>query len=166
MFAYGTLAGNWESDGNLANPIMGSTSGSAPIEISEVSGTWRASNGKSYFWPESPNGKISFFGFSPFKVASGSELNASFSKGDGVKFTNYVNSVADAKVTDLMFTTPAIDRTYTSNDVFMGELALEFNHALTQVVFSVKSLETYPNVNINVKSITLKDISSVGSFCS
>lgn len=166
MFAYAVTTGSWDANGDLTVPTMGTSAGADPVEISYQAPVWKAKTG-SYYWPNNANTKISFFGYSPFKDATTGTrvaIPATFSKTDGVTFTNYVNTEADAKVTDLMYATPVKDLTYASAGTIPGRVDFTFNHALTQVLFRAKTDAAYTGVTITVKKITLDGITSNGTF--
>ena len=71
-----------------------------------------------------------------------------------------------------MLATPVKGATYVDpsgpatdpNGQEQGEVPLEFNHKMTQIVFSVTTDNVYPGVNFTVEEITLKNIVSNGTY--
>ena len=173
MYAYAlTDNESWSGKPSLSNPIMGATNGSAPIEIDFINSAWRANNNITYFWPNSESTSVSFFGYSPYRDGASEATpktpigNINFSIANGVTITDYVNTQQRAKVNDLMVASAQLDKKYASEGVVLGKLPIEFNHILTQVVFTVKRLYAYPDVNIKLQNITLKGVESKGTYSS
>ena len=139
------------------------------VEVALTGGAWRANDGNSYFWPNATSTSISFFGYSPYydETSATADTQIPGVKLDldkGITITDYVNNADRAKVVDLMYTTPQLDKKYTSSDVVLGKLPVVFNHALTQIAFTVKRFAQYNGVSIKVQNIKLVDIPSKGTF--
>ena len=173
MFVYALTDDTvWETDKSLTNPIMGGADGTSAVEIALLNNEWRANDGNTYFWPSSSSTTASFFGYSPYRDAASTASpkavipGVKFTTANGVIFENYVNTVERAKVNDLMYTNAQLDKKYNSRDVVFGKLPVDFNHAMAQLVFTVKRFYAYPGVNIELQNITLKGLESKGTFSS
>ena len=101
----------------------------------------------TYYWPT--KGSLKFAAYSPYNKAT-----MSYSSDDGLK----MNFTQDATAsTDLMYAETTTDMTATSNPV-----ALTFNHALTQLYFTIRT--TQLGYTFRIKELTLQNVSSLGAF--
>ena len=147
------------------------------------SSTWAPKHQK-YFWPK--NGTLTFFGYSPASVAG----NASYT-GDGkISFTDYEVSTDRSQQVDLLFSERSYNqRKYTANasdkttddkvgtgstspdptnpnDPYTGA-HLVFKHALSSLIFNVKTDKDYVTDNqteITLTGLTLNNVVSKGTF--
>lgn len=122
--------------------------------------TW-ASSGDKYYWPK--NGKLTFSAFAP------ADLNAVIDE-TGVNIGNAENLYAlglDGSQKDLMYSDRATNKTVeddrTYENAYNG-VQVNFRHALSAIVFNVKTEAAYEDVTITVKSIRLKNIYNKGFF--
>lgn len=146
VFAYGLTDGsNWSASSPITNQVMNK------VDVSKTGGIWKATS-ELYYWPNNADSRLSFFAYSP-KTLTSSNVDPTFTAADGITFTDYVND----GTTDLMYGA--------TKDQKSGSVVLTFNHAMTQVKFTVVKPSTgFDKVNITVKSIKLKDIINKGTF--
>lgn len=147
-----------------------------------ASKTWAPVTAK-YYWPK--NGTLTFAGYSPASV------NAKASYTDGkITFTDYVVAADKSNQVDLMFSERSYNqKKYTANasdkttddvegangtgatpgvtdDVYTGA-HLVFKHALSSVLFNVKTADDYTTTNktkITLTGLTLNNVVSKGTF--
>ena len=122
------------------------------VEIAYATDAWRAKGDTKYYWPNDANTTLDFHAYFPFTSTA-----PTFSKENGITFTSYVNDF----VTDLMYGTPAKDLTYKTCPA--TGVPVVFNHALTQILFTIKATPT-PGVTFTVTSLKLVDIPSTATF--
>ncbi len=144
--------------------------------------TWAPVSAK-YYWPK--NGTLTFAGYSPASV------NAKASYTDGkITFTDYVVAADKSNQVDLMFSERSYNqKKYTANpsdkttddkvgtgstspdptnpnDPYTGA-HLVFKHALSSVLFNVKTDKDYTTTDktkITLTGLTLNDVVSKGTF--
>ncbi|MBQ7772928.1 MAG: fimbrillin family protein [Bacteroidales bacterium] len=120
----------------------------------------------SYYWPKV--GKLTFAAYSP-AVADGT-----FAYGEGGLTINGYTTPEVSKQYDLLYSERTYNRT-TSSDSATDEgedqgkdykgVDIKFNHALSSIVFTVKTSEDYSDgATITLKNITLNNINSHGNF--
>ncbi len=136
---------------------------------------WRASDGLTYYWPNDPRTSINFYAYSPATVTSGSAtgnhqkltVTPAHNETSGFTLTNYVHS---NMYVDFMVGRPVLGATYADQDGTNGSAAnlssvpVSFNHEMTQIVFNVKTDETYSGVTFTVQSIVLNNIGSKATY--
>ena len=109
----------------------------------------------SQYWPL--NGSLKFNAYSP--ATAGLSITSS-----GINADNYTITTAAQMTTDLCYAS----WTETDCAAHHDTAPLDFNHALSQVVFRVKAAGYYTTalnvVTINVNSLTLNNIYSQGDF--
>lgn len=146
------------------------------IEIAKSGESWKPTNNTSYYWPNDPSTTINFFAYSPFNgtnaatVANHEKLSGTISHNeeDGLVLTDYVHS---NMYVDFMVADPVIGAKYSNpdgnlnlNSVTDGVVPANFNHKMTQIIFTVKTDKAYSNVEFTVNSITLNDIASKATY--
>lgn len=134
-------------------------------EISYKSGqnVWAAT--ETYHWPK--QGSLTFFAWTDDtddpKVGTGAAVSCA--PTTGIKITNY--SVKENKNKDILVADIAKDKS--SNESVTGRdwsegVPTVFRHALAKVEFNVNKKKAYENVTFRVKSITLNNVSTKGTF--
>ena len=123
---------------------------------------WKAAN--PYYWPK--QGSLTFFAWTDNTAAPSVGTGATVSCADntGIKIENY--SVKENKNKDILVADIAKNKK--SNESATGTwekgVPTVFRHALAKVEFKVNKKEAYPNVTFKVKSITLNNVSTKGTF--
>lgn len=166
----------------FTTPAQGSLYMDEVIMGFDGTSTWAPVSAK-YYWPK--NGTLTFAGYSPASV------NAKASYTDGkITFTNYVVAADKSNQVDLMFSERSYNqKKYTANasdkttddvagangtgatpdvtdDVYTGA-HLVFKHALSSVLFNVKTAADYTTTDktkITLTGLTLNNVVSKGTF--
>lgn len=137
------------------------------VTVSKSGNTWAPTT--TYYWPE---GKLTFIAYAPASVNGTVDAT-------GVKFTDYTVTTTAADQKDLLFSERAYDKTAIDDDVAAGSgttgatpsitddpytgVHLAFKHALSSIVFSVRTAADYKTVNGATITLTDLSISSIGS---
>lgn len=123
---------------------------------------WAAA--KPYYWPK--QGSLTFFAWTDDtddpKVGTGADVSCA--PTTGIKITNY--SVKENKNKDILVADIAKDKTANESTTGTWEKGVPtvFRHALAKVEFNVNKKKAYENVKFIVKSITLNNVSTKGTF--
>ena len=124
---------------------------------------WAAAD--TYYWPK--QGKLTFFAWTDDTDAPsvGTGASVSCAPTTGITITNY--SVKENKNKDILVADIAKDKT--ANESVTGRdwsngVPTVFRHALAKVEFKVNKKQAYPKVTFKVKSITLNNVSTKGTF--
>ncbi len=124
---------------------------------------WAAA--KPYYWPK--QGSLTFFAWTDDTAAPsvGTGADVSCAQDTGIKIKNY--SVKENKNKDILVADIAKDKS--SNESVTGRdwsegVPTVFRHALAKVEFNVNKKKAYENVKFIVKSITLNNVSTKGTF--
>ena len=124
---------------------------------------WAAAD--TYYWPK--QGSLTFFAWTDDTDAPsvGTGASVSCAPTTGIKITNY--SVKENKNKDILVADIAKNKT--ANESVTGRdwsngVPTVFRHALAKVEFKVNKKQAYPNVTFKVKSITLNNVSTKGTF--
>ena len=115
---------------------------------------------QAYYWPK--NGTLTFAAFSP----SGAADDCTVVWGaDGFTFTNFSVNTDPAKHYDLMFSERAYNKTEsTGTSEYYDGVDIQFKHALSSVVFQIKTDAEYAGHTIKVQSIKLLNTYQQGTF--
>ena len=144
------------------------------VAVESSNKVWKATDGNTYYWPNDPTTKLSFYAYSPYSKADGAvgmKKNPSYvepagENAGGIKIEGYVH--ADQTL-DFM-TASAENRTFKEPDGAgetpekEGTVKLTFKHQLTQLVFAVKKADNYAGIDMTLQSITLNNIGNTATF--
>lgn len=125
---------------------------------------WAAA--KPYYWPK--QGSLTFFAWTDNtpapSVGTGQDVKVTCAHDTGIKIENY--SVKENKNKDILVAEIAKDKKNNESATGTWEQGVPtvFRHALAKVEFYVNKKEAYPNVTLKVKSITLNNVSTKGTF--
>ena len=122
----------------------------------------------AYYWPA--DGYLSFVALSPSLTAT-----TTYDATNGFKITAWSQSADEEKIVDLMYSNESRDHqkaTYKDGDNAGEDAAytykgvdIMFNHALSYLVFKIKTLENYSGTtSFRLNKITLSDIYTTGDF--
>ncbi len=152
---------NWDANHADAKPYIDN----ALIAYkSKPNGIYWAAD-KPYYWPK--QGSLTFFAWTDDTAAPsvGTGATVTCAPTTGIKITNY--SVKENKNKDILVADIAKDKaaneTVTGRDWSEG-VPTVFRHALAKVEFYVNKKMNYQNVTFKVKSITLNNVSTKGTF--
>lgn len=120
------------------------------------------SDDTSYFWPKD-GGKLSFFSWSlntdKLTFADGTDPDISFANTQGLSLDNYVSG------NDFMVADPALDKIensyYTYDHIGVPTL---FRHKAAQIIFKIKTAQSYSGKTFTLKSISFENVSTTGSY--
>ena len=141
------------------------------VVVSHNANTWAPA--QNYYWPK--NGSLTFIAYAPASKANYAEATAT-----GITFTDYPVSTTPADQVDLLFSErtynqqkSSMDETAGSNttgstpgvteDVYKG-VHISFKHALSSILFNIKTKEDYEGTTITLKQIQVYNAVSQGSF--
>ena len=141
------------------------------VVVSHDANTWAPE--QNYYWPK--NGSLTFIAYAPASKANYAEATAT-----GITFTDYPVSTTPANQVDLLFSErtynqqkSSMDKTAGSNttgstpgvteDVYKG-VHISFKHALSSILFNIKTKEDYEGTTITLKQIQVYNAVSQGSF--
>lgn len=124
---------------------------------------WAAA--KPYYWPK--QGSLTFFAWTDDTNApsiAGADAKVSCAQDTGIKIKDY--SVTENKNKDILVAEIAKDkkRNETATGTWEKGVPTVFRHALAKVEFQVNKRMAYENVTFKVKSITLTEVSTRGTF--
>lgn len=140
------------------------------VTVSKSGSTWAPAT--TYYWPE---GKLTFIAYAPASVNGTVDAT-------GVKFTDYTVTTTAADQKDLLFSERAYDKTAIDDNVAAGSgttgntpgftedpytgVHLAFKHALSSIVFSVKTAQDYTanNATITLTGLSISNIGSKATF--
>lgn len=118
--------------------------------------------GQAYYWPK--NGSLTFAAYSPSDAAAACTVNWD---AQGFTFANFTVQQNPAKHYDLMFSERSYNRISSEGGKTYEGVDINFKHALSSIVFKVKTMENYKeddNHIITVTGITLKNAYETGTF--
>ena len=122
-------------------------------------------DGVNYYWPK--QGTLTFAAYSPSR-ADDTDMVVEYSDR-GIQFKNFCVKHAPTAQYDLLFSERAYNQTKadmtTHADHYWG-VQLKFNHALSSILFTVRTDKDYAadNFKINVTKIELKNVKWQGNF--
>ena len=127
---------------------------------------WAAAD--TYYWPK--QGSLTFFAWTDDTAnpsIAGADAKVSCAPTTGIKITNYSVKENKNKNKDILVADIAKDKT--ANESVTGRdwsngVPTVFRHALAKVEFKVNKKQAYPKVTFKVKSITLNNVSTKGTF--
>ena len=169
-YVNGSYEGNAYKSGTYTTWAEGQTY-MKEVVVSHNANTWAPA--QNYYWPK--NGSLTFIAYAPASKANYAEATAT-----GITFTNYPVSTTPAEQVDLLFSErtynqqkSSMDETAGSNttgstpgvteDVYKG-VHISFKHALSSILFNIKTKEDYEGTTITLKKIQVYNAVSEGSF--
>ena len=118
-----------------------------------------AAGGQAYYWPK--NGTLTFAAYSP----SGAAEDCTVAWGaNGFSFTDFSVKADPAKHYDLMFSERSYNRNASTGGTTYNGVDITFKHALSSVVYKVKTSAEYEGHTITVTSIKLVNTFQTGTF--
>lgn len=128
----------------------------------------------SYYWPK--NGSLTFIAYSPATLKETGKVTVGET---GIQINGYNVDTDAANQVDLLFSERAYNKKsvdddiagsgetdedpYETDDRYAG-VHLSFKHALSSILFSARTKETYTGTTITLKEISLLNINSKGTF--
>ena len=153
----------WDTANNLSTDAKAYIKNAQIYYDNQRGNYWAAAD--TYYWPK--QGSLTFFAWTDDTDAPsvGTGASVSCAPTTGIKITNY--SVKENKNKDILVADIAKNKT--ANESVTGRdwsngVPTVFRHALAKVEFQVNKKQAYPNVTFKVKSITLNNVSTKGTF--
>ena len=153
----------WDTANNLSTDAKAYIKNAQIYYDNQRGNYWAAAD--TYYWPK--QGSLTFFAWTDDTDAPsvGTGASVSCAPTTGIKITNY--SVKENKNKDILVADIAKNKT--ANESVTGRdwsngVPTVFRHALAKVEFKVNKKQAYPNVTFKVKSITLNNVSTKGTF--
>ena len=138
-----------------------------PVGYVADAATWKPI-GATYYWPK--NGSLTFAAYSPYTTPSNGTYDY---LATGLDIKGYVVPAASTDQKDLLFSERKYNQTVndmdkeTAVDPYKG-VTLQFNHALSSIVFKVAEDVAYesktPSTVITITSIDILQVNSMGDF--
>ncbi len=159
-YAYFLEKGNsWDANYNSANAYISN----AAISYNTTANAWKATD--TYYWPK--QGSLTFFAWTdntPDPKIEGTDASITCGSDTGIKISNY--SVTDNKNRDILVADIAKDQTAntTTTSTWKKGVPTVFKHALSNVEFKVNKTTSYDGVTFKVKSITLNNVNTKGTY--
>ena len=139
---------------------------------------WKATGTTKYYWPNDPRTYINFYAYSPAHATTNHDPNntlknhqkltgvISHSEAGGFTISGYqhTNMYVDFMVADPIMGATYSDQDGTGNKTDLSSVPLSFNHRMTQLIFKVKTNDTYTGVNFKLQSITLNNIKNTANI--
>lgn len=148
----------WEiNNANAQDYITG-----ALIAFNTTANAWKA-DGATYYWPK--QGSLTFFAWTD-NTATPTGTYAGCAKDKGITFTAY--SAFDHKNKDLLVADIAKDmdgkNNLTTHQGWKPGVPTVFHHVLSNLAFTIKTNNNYAGATYSLKSIKLKNISTMGNY--
>lgn len=138
---------------------------------------WKATGTTKYYWPNDPRTYINFYAYSPAHSTENHDQNVTLknhqkltgtighSEAAGFTITDYqhVNMYVDFMVADPVEHATYSDQDGRGNQTNLSSVPLSFNHRMTQLIFKVKTNDTYEGINFILQSITLNNIKNTAN---
>lgn len=159
----------WDSDFATAKPYIYNALIAYEHGTGEGKGFWApAAPNTYYYWPK--QGKLTFFAWTDDtddpKVGTGADVICA--PNTGIEITNYsvTGNNNENKNKDILVADIAKNKTANGSATgnWKNGVPTVFRHALAKVEFKVNKKGAYPNVTFRVKSITLNQVSTKGTF--
>ena len=128
----------------------------------------------SYYWPK--NGSLTFIAYSPATLKATGKVTVG---ATGIQINGYNVDTDAANQVDLLFSERAYNKKSVddyiagsgetnmdpsvTDDIYAG-VHLSFKHALSSILFTARTKDTYTGTTITLKEISLKNINSKGTF--
>ena len=119
---------------------------------------------KSYYWPKKKNAKLTFQAYSPSETSGTIGWNVA----DGFTLTDFVVEDSTLNQYDLMFSKRTYDKSSNSGGTSYNDpqtaVDINFQHALSSIVFKAIKDAEYDGTIIKLKRITLLNVYSKGDY--
>lgn len=156
----------WDKDEDRANTTAYIYNALISHQNGPSGNFWAATD--TYYWPK--QGSLTFFAWTDYtadpKVGTGADAKVSCAPNTGIKIENYSVTDNSNKNKDILVADIAKDKTSNTSATGTWETGVPtvFRHALAKVEFKVNKKIDYKNVKFKVKSITLNNVSTKGTF--
>lgn len=120
--------------------------------------------GKDYYWPKKENAKLTFSAYSPTSTSG----TIGWTEESGFSLTDFTVEAQTKDQYDLMFSKRTMDKsTNTGGTSYVDPtdaVDINFEHALSSIVFTAGKDASYDGTTIKLKKITLQNVYSVGDY--
>ena len=147
---------------------VNSTSGNANVYFSNVDAgynstakcwdTQSGNGGKDYYWPKKDGAKLTFQAYSPTETTG----TIGWTAANGFTLTDFTVQALTANQYDLMFSKRTYDKTSNTGGTYYVDptdaVDINFQHALSSIVFKAAKDAAYDGTTIKLKQITLLNV--------
>lgn len=153
---------------------VNSTSGNANVYFSNVDAgynstakcwdTQSGNGGKDYYWPKKDGAKLTFQAYSPTETTG----TIGWTAANGFTLTDFTVQALTANQYDLMFSKRTYNKTSNTGGTSYVDptdaVDINFQHALSSIVFKAAKDAAYDGTTIKLKQITLLNVYSKGDY--
>lgn len=122
--------------------------------------TGKGSGNKYYYWPKKEGAKLTFAAYSP----TGLTGTIGWTAASGFTLTGFTVADVTSGQYDLMFTKREKNQTASTGGTNYAGVDMNFEHALSSIVFTAKKDAEYTGTTVKLKKITLLNVYSKGSY--
>lgn len=116
--------------------------------------------GVAYYWPENADSYLTFAGYSPSETTG----TIGWTAANGFTLTDFIVADATKNQYDLMFSRRTFDKQESTGGTSYSGVDINFEHALSSIVFKAKRAEEYAGTTIKLYSITILNAYDKGKF--
>lgn len=116
--------------------------------------------GVAYYWPENADSYLTFAGYSPSETTGTIDWTAA----NGFTLTDFIVADETKNQYDLMFSRRTFDKQNSTGGTSYSGVDINFEHALSSIVFKAKRAEEYAGTTIKLYSITILNAYDKGKF--
>ena len=130
---------------------------------SETANYWapeHVDGGVAYYWPKNADSKLTFAAYSPSETEGDIEWTAA----NGFTLTDFIVADKTADQYDLMFSRRTFNKQKSTGGTSYSGVDINFEHALSSIVFKAKRAEEYAGTTIKLYSITIQNAYDKGTF--
>lgn len=116
--------------------------------------------GVAYYWPENADSYLTFAGYSPSETTGTIDWTAA----NGFTLSNFTVADETKNQYDLMFSRRTFDKQESTGGTTYSGVDINFEHALSSIVFKAKRAEEYAGTIIKLYSITILNAYNKGTY--
>ena len=116
--------------------------------------------GVAYYWPENADSYLTFAGYSPSETTGTIDWTAA----NGFTLSNFTVEDETDDQYDLMFSRRTFDKQESTGGTTYSGVDINFEHALSSIVFKAKRAEEYAGTTIKLYSITILNAYNKGTY--
>lgn len=116
--------------------------------------------GVAYYWPENADSYLTFAGYSPSKTTG----TIGWTAANGFTLSNFTVEDETDDQYDLMFSRRTFDKQESTGGRTYSGVDINFEHALSSIVFKAKRAEEYAGTTIKLYSITILNAYNKGTY--
>lgn len=117
-------------------------------------------DGVAYYWPKNTDGMLTFAAYSPSETSG----TVGWTAASGFTLSNFVVESSTADQYDLMFSKRTMNKTSSIGGTSYDGVDINFEHALSSIVFKAQREGEYVGMTIKLYSITILDVYNKGNY--